>query len=158
MKTKHLFIILAIIFIVALFIVPWVVKGIMLVLAVTILMIYFGKEKVLKVSGDFLGTVFDSSKKKLDEMTSRNTEETLTIHDVEQEERSDGTFVLSIFTEKGKMTLKPRRFAAVPQVLKKGKKVVYKVVHTMENCKIVKQKTISAVGEDGEERIFQLEE
>ena len=157
MNTKYL-IILAAVFIAVILMVPWVAKGLLVFLLIAILIVYFGKNKCFKVSEDVIDTIFSHGKKKLKEMTSRNIEETLTIHDVEQKELNDGTFAISIFTEKGKMTLKPRKFNTMPEVLQKGKKVVYKVVHTMENCQIVKNKTISAIGSDGEERIFQLED
>lgn len=155
MNTKYLALIVAALVIIII-IIPWVAKGILVVLAIAILVIYFGKDKAFKFSEDAWDSLFHHGKKKLDKLTSLNSEEILTIHDVEVKERSDGTFDLSIFTEKGKMTLAPRKFNAIPEVLQKGKKVTYKVVHTFENYTIIKRKTISATGSDGEERIFQL--
>ena len=59
-------------------------------------------------------------------------------------------------TEKGKITLAPRQFNLIPEVLQKGKKVTYRESYIWLDGIIKKRITLSAIGSDGEERTFEV--
>ena len=127
-----------------------------LVIVAAAAVIYFGKEKTLETLQEFFSTVFNMGKEHVEKVAPKGTEQELKIHDVEVNKLDDGSYLLSIFTEIGKITLAPRRFDTVPEVLQKGKTVKYRIINTVEKCKLVKEKSILAQGADGEERIFRV--
>ncbi len=155
MKKEYLIIGL-VIFVAALIFVPWLIKLLVLVIVAAAAVIYFGKEKTLETLQEFFSTVFNLGKEHVEKVAPKGTEQELKIHDVEVNKLDDGSYLLSIFTEIGKITLAPRRFDTVPEVLQKGKTVKYRIINTVEKCKLVKEKSILAQGADGEERIFRV--
>lgn len=155
MKKEYLIIGL-IIFVAALIFVPWLMKFLVLVIVVAAAVIYFGKEKSLEVLQEFFSTVFNLGKEHVEKVAPKGFVQELKIHDVEMDKLDDGRYQISIFTEIGKITLAPRQFDTIPEVLQKGKTVKYRIVNTIEKCKLIKEKTISAQGADGEERIFRV--
>ncbi|MBP3345439.1 MAG: hypothetical protein J6L86_00210 [Alphaproteobacteria bacterium] len=155
MKKEYLIIGL-VIFVAALIFVPWLIKLLVLVIVAAAAVIYFGKEKTLETLQEFFSTVFNMGKEHVEKVAPKGTEQELKIHDVEVNKLDDGSYLLSIFTEIGKITLAPRRFDTVPEVLQKGKTVKYRIINTVEKCKLVKEKSILAQGADGEERIFRV--
>ena len=155
MKKEYLIIGL-VIFVAALIFVPWLIKLLVLVIVAAAAVIYFGKEKTLETLQEFFSTVFNMGKEHVEKVAPKGTEQELKIHDVEVNKLDDGSYLLSIFTEIGKITLAPRRFDTVPEVLQKGKTVKYHIINTVEKCKLVKEKSILAQGADGEERIFRV--
>ena len=155
MKKEYLIIGL-VIFVAALIFVPLLIKLLVLVIVAAAAVIYFGKEKTLETLQEFFSTVFNMGKEHVEKVAPKGTEQELKIHDVEVNKLDDGSYLLSIFTEIGKITLAPRRFDTVPEVLQKGKTVKYRIINTVEKCKLVKEKSILAQGADGEERIFRV--
>ncbi len=155
MKKEYL-VIGVVIFVAALIFVPWLIKLLVLVIVAAGVVIYFGKEKTLETLQEFFSTVFNLGKKHAESVAPKSSEQELKIHDVEVSKLKDETYQISIFTEIGKITLAPRRFDTVPEVLQKGKTVKYRIINTVEKCKLVKEKSILAQGADGEERIFRV--
>ncbi len=155
MKKEYLIIGL-VIFAAALIFVPWLIKLLVLVIVSAAAVIYFGKEKTLETLQEFFSTVFNLGKGHVEKVAPKSSEQELKIHDVEVSKLEDETYQISIFTEIGKLTLAPRRFDTVPEVLQNGKKVRYRIINTVEKCKLIKEKSILAQGADGEERIFRV--
>lgn len=115
-------------------------------------LIYFGPEKFLDILKEYL----TYGKDKIKQASAQNNAAELTIHDVEVQELEGKKFELSVFTEKGKITLAPRQFNLIPEVLQKGKKVTYRESYIWLDGIIKKRITLSAIGSDGEERTFEV--
>ncbi len=134
----------------------WKIMVVLILILVAIAIVYMGPEKFLAEMKETFTILSNVGQKKLNEAKERSKPEILTIHDVEVKEIAGGMYELSIYTEKGKMTLEPRRFSSIPEVLTKGKTVSYKEIYSLDGT-IKKEKSISAIGADGEERIFRIQ-
>lgn len=131
----------------------WEFLVIMLCILLAIAVVLMGPSKFAKVAKETFVDIFDYGQRKIKETSSS---EELEIHDVDIT-HVENKYIINIYTEKGKLSLAPRSFAVIPDVLKKGKKVTYTETLTITEGKIKKKIHISAVGEDGEERIFYIE-
>ncbi len=128
----------------------WIILGLLIIAAV----VYFGEDKCLEV----VRGIFKRGKQAVEDIPSKNVDEELTVRDVVCNSIEGGKFQLEVVTEKGLMKLRPQPFNVIPEVLQKGKKIRHRVIYTMDKLiKVQKEETISAVGNDGEERIFYVE-
>ena len=155
---KILFVAAAVIIGIVLLSVSWKLIFVLICIAALWLIIDKGTEKSLAFAKEAFVEVFTYGKKKAKEAAQNDVEQELEIHDVTVEQKEDDTYELSVFTERGKLTLAPRKFNVIPEVLQKGSKVTYREVYTWVGGKIKKEVTLTATGKDGESRIFHIAE
>lgn len=136
--------------------ISWEAFLILFFAALAFALIHYGDEKFTATIKEGCVNLFNLGKEAVKKTCPQTVEKELTIHDVEITELPDGRFAISLFTEDGKLTLEPRKFKIIPKVLEKGRKVTYKEVNTLHEYNLQKVITISAIDDDGEERIFNV--
>ncbi len=155
--TKKTLLVAAVVFIaIVLLFTCWQVLLVLAFIGLAWLLVDLGPEKSLAWLKEAFVDVFTYGKTKVKEAAKNDVQEELEIHDAVIKPLENGTYELSVFTERGKLTLEPRKFNVIPEVLNKGNKVIYREVTTWEDARIKKRITISAVGKDGEERVFRI--
>ena len=116
-----------------------------------------GEEKFFAFVKEAFVDIFTYGKEKIKEAAQNDVEQELEIHDVTVDKNEDGTFALSVFTERGKLTLEPRSFDIIPKELQKGRRVLSRDGYTWVGAKIQKSVTLTAIGKDKEERLFRVQ-